>query len=169
MRTSVIVGYALAGLAVWSVARAVHDVLISRRSRVWKLAVTIAGLGLGTGPALDRRLGGYVAVAVGGLASASLLADVAERRGWSIPRLRLRHRRSTTGALVTSGALTELDQAAFHLTSVRAAHDRLLRAAADGDLRGQQAAAAAINSAAGQLRDALAVVVEERSLLDRSG
>jgi hypothetical protein len=166
MRTSVIVGYALAGLAVWSVVRAVHDVLISRRSRVWKLAVTIAGLGLGTGPALDRRPVGYAAVAIGGLASASLLADVAERRGWSIPRLRRRHRRSTTGALVTSGALTELDQAAFHLTSVRAAHARLLHAASDGDLRGQQAAAVAIASSATQLRDVLGIVIDERSLLD---
>jgi hypothetical protein len=168
MGTSVIVGYALVGLAVWSIARAVHNVLISRRSRAWKLAVTIAGLGLGTGPAIDGRPVGYAAVAAGALASGSLLADVAERRGWSIPRPRRRSRPSATGAAITPGALTELDQATFHLTSVRAAHARLLRAAADGDVRGQQAAAAAISLAAGQLRDALTVVVKERSLLDRT-
>lgn len=167
MSASVIVGYALVGLAAWSIARVVHNLLIARRSRAWKLAVTLAGLGLGTGPALDDRPVGHAAVVVGGLASASLLAEMAERRGWSVPRSRPRRRRSTTGA-ITPGALTELDQAAFHLTAVRAAHARLVQAASIGDLEGQQAAAASISEAAGQLRDALAVVVEERSLLDRS-
>jgi hypothetical protein len=166
MSASVIVGYALVGLAVWSIARAVHNVLIAHRSRTWQLAVTIAGLGLGTGPAIDGRPIGYAAVAAGALASASLVADAAERGGWSIPRPHVHRRRSAAIAAVTSGALTELDQAAFHLTAVRVAHARLLRAAAIGDLQGAQSAAAAISEAAGQMRDALAVVVEERTLLD---
>lgn len=168
MSTSVIVAYALVGIAVWSITRAVHAVLISRRSGAWKLAVAVVGLGLGTVPALDGRPLGYAAVAAGALAATSLLTDIAERRGWSIFRPRLRSRRSATESAVTPGALTELDQAAFHLTALRAAHARLLRASAADDLLGQLAAAAAISGAAGQLRDAVAVVVEERRLLDRS-
>jgi hypothetical protein len=168
MSASVIVGYALVGLAVWSIARAVHNLLIARRSRAWRLAITIACLGLGTGPAVDGHTVGYAAGAVGTLASVSLLADVAERDGWSLPRSRPRRHRSAAGAEGPPGPLTELDQAAFHLTAVRAAHLRMLRAAADRDLPGQHAAADAIGVAAGQLRDVLAVVVEERRLLDRS-
>ena len=170
MSASAAVWYVLAGLAIWSAARALHGALIARRSRTWKLAVTVAGLGLGTAPTLDGRPVGYALVAAGGLASASLMSDVAERRGWFAPR-RARLRRTDTGpdlALDRHGhGLTELDQAAVHLAALGIEHDRLSRAAATGDLHEQQAAATAIGRAAGQLSNAVAVVIHERALVDR--
>jgi hypothetical protein len=167
MSASVTVGYLLGALAASAVLRALYGALIAHRSRTWKLALTIAGLGLGVGPALAGRSLGYVGVIVGGLASASLVADLAEQRGWFSPRPR-RRRRRTPAAPVGSDPLTELDQAALHLTTVRAALARLDRAAATGDLHGQHAAAADLTTAARQLHDALAVVINERTQLYRT-
>jgi len=71
MNASVTVAYLVAALAVWSIARALHGLVIARRSTSWKLAVAVVGLGLGTAPALHGRPLGYVAVALGALASGS--------------------------------------------------------------------------------------------------
>jgi len=167
MSASVTVGYLLGALAALAAVRALYGALIARRTRTWKLALTIAGLGWGLGPALAGRPLGYVGVIVGGLASASLVADLAERHGWFSPRPRCRRRRPPA-APVAPGPLTELDQAALHLTTLRAAHARLVRAANAGDLHAQHTAAADAARAAGHLRDALAVVLQERSLLDHT-
>jgi hypothetical protein len=53
-----------------------------------------------------------------------------------------------------------------HLTTLRAAHARLVRAASACELHAQHMAATAAARAAGHLRDALAVVLKEPSLLD---
>jgi hypothetical protein len=172
MSASAAVWYMLAGLAIWSAARALHGALIVRRSRTWKLAVTVAGLGLGAAPALDRRPVGYALVAAGGLASVSLVSEVAERRGWFAPRGAHKSQQVTSPELAPDRyghgrRLTELDQAAVHLAALGIEHDRLERAAITGDLREQHAAATAIGRVAGQLRSAVAVVIRERALLDR--
>jgi len=165
MSASAAVWYMLAGLAIWSAARAVHGALIGRRSRTWNLAVTVAGL--------DGRLVGYALVAAGGVASASLMSEVVERRGCFAPR-RARIRRMDTRPDLApdrqgnAGGLTELDQAAVHLAALGIEHDRLARAAATGDLHEQHAAATAVGRAAGQLSNAVAVVIHERALVDRS-
>ena len=172
MSASTAVWYVLAGLAIWSAAGALHGALIVRRSRTWKLALTVAGLGLGTAPTLDRQPVGYALVAAGGLASASLLSDLAERRGWFAPR-RAHIWRMETGPDMApgrqghAGGLTELDQAAVHLAALGIQHDRLERAAATGDLHEQLAAATAIGRAAGQLSNAVAAVIHERAVVDR--
>jgi hypothetical protein len=165
MSASVTVGYLLGALAASAVLRALYGALIARRSLTWKLALTIAGLGWGLGPALAGWALGYVGVIVGGLASASIVADLAEHRGWFSTRPR-RHRRRSPADPETPRPLTELDQAALHLTTLRAAHARLVRAANAGDLHAQHTAATDAARAAGHLRDALAVVLQERSLLD---
>jgi hypothetical protein len=110
MSTSTAVWYMLAGLAIWSAARGLHGALIARRSRTWKLAVTVAGLGLGTAPTLDERLVGYALIAAGGLASASLMSEVAERRDWFAPRRARNQRHAADPDLAPDGsadALTE--------------------------------------------------------------
>ena len=171
MNTAVTVGYLLAAIAVWSFARSIHRLVIAHRSPTWKLALTVAGLGLGTGPALAGRPFGYLGVALGGLASASLVADHATAHGRLTPPRPHRRRRGPGpggDSAAPPGPLTELDQAALHLTTVRATHTRLVKAAAAGDLRGQHRAAQTIGAAARQLRDALAVVLDERDLLDRT-
>ena len=171
MSASAAVWYMLAGLAIWSAARALHGALIARRSRTWKLAVTVAGFGLGTAPALDGRPGGYALVAAGALASASLLSEAAERRGWFAPRRLRNQRHAVDPDLAPDGsadALTELDQAAIHRAALSIQHDRLQRGAAAADLRDQRAAATAIARAAAQLSTALTTVLHERALVDRS-
>ena len=170
MSASTAVWYVLAGLAIWSAARALHGALIARRSRNWKLAVTVAGLGLGTAPALDGRPGGYALVTAGALAAASLLSEVAERRSWFAPRRARNQRRAADLDLAPhgpTGVLTELDQADVHRAALRIQHDRLERASATADLHDQRAAATAIACAAGHLSTALTVVIHERALVDR--
>jgi hypothetical protein len=168
MSASVTVGYLLGTLAATAATRALYRALIAHRSRTWRLALTIAGLGLGVGPALAGRPAGYVGVIVGGLASASLVADLAEQHGLFSPRRRGRRRRRRPSAPGAPGPLTELDQAAMHLTTLRAAHARVVRAASAGDLYAQHGAATDSARAAGHLRDALAVVLSERGLLDQT-
>jgi hypothetical protein len=162
----------LAGLAIWSAARGLHGALIARRSRTWKLAVTVAGLGLGTAPTLDHRPVGYALVAVGGLASVSLVSEVVERRSWFAPRARKRQRVASPELASDRyghvDGLTELDQAAVHLADLGVEHHRLERAAASGDLPALHAAATAIGRVAGQLRNAVAVVIRERALVGRA-
>jgi hypothetical protein len=167
MSTSTGVAYVLAGLATWSSARVLHRALIARRSRTWKVALTVAGFGLGVGPALDGRIVGYLLVAAGGLASASLLADVGHHRGWPTPRGRRFPRSSTVAAPPSIGAVTELDQAALDQVHLRTSYARLEHAARSRDIGEQWSAAREISATAGRLSDALAVVIHERSLLER--
>jgi hypothetical protein len=167
MSASAAVWYMLAGLAIWSATRALHRALIVRRSRTWKLAVTVAGFGLGVGPALDGRIVGYLLVAAGGLASASLLADVGHDRGWPAPRVRRSPRSSTVAAPPSVGAVTELDQAALDQVHLRTSYARLEYAARSRDMGEQWSAAREISATAGRISDALAVVIHERSLLER--
>jgi hypothetical protein len=167
MSASMTVGCVVAALAVISASRALHGALIARRSSTWKLAVTVTGLGLGVGPALEGRAVGYVLVAAGGLASASLAAELvpAARR----PTVRRRATRLLTERrVVEAGGLTELDQAAVHLRRLRTDQTRLDAAAASGDVRGQRVAAAELATTACRLRDALEVVVRERDLVGRT-
>jgi hypothetical protein len=101
------------------------------------------------------------------------MSEVVERRGCFAPR-RARIRRMDTRPDLApdrqgnAGGLTELDQAAVHLAALGIEHDRLARAAATGDLHEQHAAATAVGRAAGQLSNAVAVVIHERALVDRS-
>jgi len=95
------------------------------------------------------------------------MSDLAAAHGWFNPRRPRFRRRRLPGGPVSPGPLTELDQAALHLTTVRAAHAQLVAAAAAGDLPAQHQAAAVIAGGARHLRDALAVVLNERNVLDR--
>ena len=167
MSASTAVWYVLAGLAIWSAARALHGALIARRSRTWKLAVTVAGLGLGTAPTLDGRPVGYALVAAGGLGSASLLADLGHDRGWPTPRGRRAPRSATVAAPPSVGPVTELDQAALDQAHLRMSYARLEHAARSRDIGERWSAAREISTTAGRLSDALAVVIYERSLLER--
>jgi hypothetical protein len=168
MSTSMVVAYVLAGLVICSTARAVHNTFIARRSRTWKLAVTVAGLGLGIGPALHNRPWAYLLVVAGGLASASLVAELAEQRAWA-PPMRRQDRRPPPplDSPPADRILTELDQAAAHRDLLRAHLAWLQRAARSGDIPAQRDAANEICTSADLLRDALTVVINERALLDR--
>jgi hypothetical protein len=167
MSASMAVGYIVGALAVASVARALHGALIARRSRTWKLAVTVTGLGLGVGPALAGRVVGYVLVATGALASASLVAGLAE---WARRHLagRWRPQPGLDEPPVTAvRALTELDQAGVHLEKLRSQHVYLNGAASSDDVRAQLAAASDIATTARRLRDLLEVVARERDVIGR--
>jgi hypothetical protein len=172
MSMSTVVWYVLAGLAIWSVIRGLYGILIGRRSVTWKVSVSVAGLGFGAAPALEGRPHGYALVAAGVLASASLISEMVERCGWFAPR-RARHRQTGPGSKRDAGRyghrrpMTELDQAEADLAALRLEHDRLERAATCGDLHEQQAAAIAIGRIAGQLGNAVAVVIHERALVRR--
>jgi hypothetical protein len=63
--------------------------------------------------------------------------------------------------------VTELDQAALDQAHLRTSYARLEHAARSRDIGEQWSAAREIATTAGRISDALAVVIHERSLLER--
>ena len=169
MRPSVICGYLLLAYITWVATRWFYALVIARRSRAWRLIVSVIGLSLGWGPTREGRIVGCVLVALGGVASASLAQEI-----WSTTedlRLRRRHKpRGSAPALAgdpslpapVDGPLTELDQAAVHMELLRSYMHYLERAKEADDVHAQHHFAAEVATAAGRLHDALDVVVSER-------
>jgi hypothetical protein len=169
MRPSVICGYLLLAYATWVAMRWLHALVIARRSRAWRLVVSVIGLSLGWAPATQGRIVGHVLVALGGAASASLAHEI----WWKTEDVRLRCRRKPRqfalapagdASLPASvdGPLTELDQAALHMELLRSHMHYLERARQANNVHAQHDFAAEVATTASRLHDALDVVVSER-------
>ena len=169
MRPSVICGYLLLAYVMWVATRWLHGLVIARRCRAWRLIVSVIGLSLGWGPATEGRIVGYVLIALGGVASASLAQEI-----WPTTEdLRLRRRHKPRGPAPApagdaslpapvDGPLTELDQAAVHMELLRSYMHYLERAREADNVHAQHDFAAEVATTAGRLHDALDVVVSER-------
>jgi hypothetical protein len=170
MRLSIICGYLLLAYMTYVAGRRLYALAIERRSRAWRAVVGLMGLGLGWTPATDGSAAGYVLIAAGGAASASLPTEAWRKIDDARAGRRCHNERRRAGATrpldePPEAALTELDQAAHHMTMLGSYVRRLERASDGDDIEVQQALADDVGAVAQRLHDALEVVVEERHRL----
>ena len=172
MRPSILCGLLVVGYIAWLLARRVYRFVIGRRSLAWRAIVAVCGASWGWAPAMDGALVGYGLIALAGAATLSLLHDLWER--FRDARSGRRAEDADVNAADNAGLvaelnetpLTELDQAAVHMEMLRSHMHYLERAHRGEHLEAERVFAGEVALSARRLHDALAVVVNERRLLN---